>query len=306
MGGPRRLRRADQGRPARSLRQPAAPPLPGLWRPRRVPAARRPLPRARGGRRRTAPRRGRGQRTGACGGHGAMIRLTVLGSCGTYPAAGRACSGYLLEATAAGQTLRVWVDAGSGTLANLLRYTSRNPGMPPIPVYGPSGWAEHMRAFLQLRSNDPFELRDDAIAQAFETHELHDGQRVNLGPLELTAVATVHSVETYALRAAADGQVLAYSADTGPCEALGQLAAAAGLFVCEAAWPEKRKGGHPAIHLTARLAGEWAERAGAERLVLTHLRPEADLQDALECARSAFGGAVDLAREGDVFQLGSG
>ena len=27
-----------------------------------------------------------------------MIRLTVLGSSGTYPAAGRACSGYLLEA----------------------------------------------------------------------------------------------------------------------------------------------------------------------------------------------------------------
>ena len=27
-----------------------------------------------------------------------MIRLTVLGSCGTYPGPGRACSGYLFEA----------------------------------------------------------------------------------------------------------------------------------------------------------------------------------------------------------------
>lgn len=263
-----------------------------------------------------------------------MIRLTVLGSCGTYPAAGRACSGYLVEAAAGDRTARVWVDAGSGTLANLLRsttladldaiwvshlhidhtsdllaanyairYGSRR--IPPVPVYGPPGWAEHVRRFLRLHSPDPaFEQAGDVLTQAFEPHELHDGQRLKLGPLELTAVATVHSVETYAVRVAADDQVLAYSADSGPCEALGQLAAGADLFVCEAAWPERLSGARPAIHLTPRLAGAWAARAGARRLLLTHLRPEADLDDALAHARTAFGGEVGLAREGDVVQLG--
>jgi len=266
-----------------------------------------------------------------------VIRLTVLGSCGTYPAAGRACSGYLLEAEVGGQTTRIWIDAGSGTLANLLRYTSladldaiwishlhidhtsdllaanyairyggHDPRTPPVPVYGPPGWAEHLGAFLKLRTSDAFELRGDAIEQAFEPHELHDGQRVKLGSLELTAIATAHSVETYAVRAAADDHLIAYSADSGPCDALGRLAADADLFVCEAAWPEKREGGHPTIHLTARLAGEWARQAGAHRLLLTHLRPEADLKDAVARARDAFGGEVGLAREGDVIQLGHG
>ena len=263
-----------------------------------------------------------------------MIRLTVLGSCGTYPAAGRACSGYLVEAEAGDRVTRVWIDAGSGTLANLLRHTALaeldaiwvshlhidhtsdllaanyairygTHKMPPVPVYGPPGWAEHLRRFLRLRSPDPaFEQAGDVLTQAFQPHELHDGQRIKLGPLELTAVATVLSVETYAVRLAADDQVVAYSADSGPCEALGQLAAGADLFICEAAWPERLASTQPAIHLTARLAGEWAERAGARRLLLTHLRPDADLDDALKHARGAFGGEVGLAREGDVVQLG--
>ena len=105
-----------------------------------------------------------------------MIRLTVLGASGTYPAAGRACSGYLLEAGAAGRTVRVWVDTGPGTLANLLRvadlptldaiwvshlhvdhvsdllpanyalrYGDFQPPPAPVPVFGPSGWVAHVR-----------------------------------------------------------------------------------------------------------------------------------------------------------------
>ncbi len=41
--------------------------------------------------------------------------LTVLGTDGSYPAPGGACSGYLLQA--GGRS--VWLDAGPGTMANL-------------------------------------------------------------------------------------------------------------------------------------------------------------------------------------------
>src|SRR6266540_5012428 len=162
-----------------------------------------------------------------------MIRLTVLGACGTYPSAGRACSGYLLEATSGGRVARVWVDTGSGSLANLLRYATLpqldaiwlshlhvdhssdlpvayyalrygdwDPPPPPLPVYGPKGWAEHVWAFALRESSA-------TIEEAFEVHELHDRERIRLGPLELTAIATVHSIETYGLRAAAAGTTLA-------------------------------------------------------------------------------------------------
>jgi ribonuclease BN (tRNA processing enzyme) len=259
-----------------------------------------------------------------------VIRLTVLGSCGTYPAAGRACSGYLLEAGpdgGEGPTTRVWVDVGGGSLANLLAvanpaaldaiwishlhvdhvsdlplayYTLRygDFGRPPpaLPVYGPAGWADHVRGFVSTGTAAVLE-------EVFEVHELHDGERLRLGPLELTAAATVHSLETYGLRASAGGHTIAYSADSGPCDALGRLAERADLFVCEAAWAEWPDGADP-HHMTPALAGRWAAEARAGRLVLTHLRPPDDPRAAVDRAREAYGGDVGVAVERDVYQLG--
>ncbi len=254
-----------------------------------------------------------------------MIRLTVLGACGTYPSAGRACSGYLLEADDGGQTARVWVDTGSGTLANLLRFAEL-PGLDAIwvshlhvdhlsdlpvanyalrygfepqparvPVLGPSGWAEHVRDFMATGDVDPVEA-------AFEIHELHDGERIDFGPLRLEAVATVHSIETYAVRASAAGATVAYSADSGPCDPLGRLAEDADLFVCEAAWATWPADTEP-IHMTPSLAGQWAAEARARRLLLTHLRPGADPDAALHRASDTFGGPVGVAVELAVHEV---
>jgi ribonuclease BN (tRNA processing enzyme) len=256
-----------------------------------------------------------------------MIKLTVLGACGTFPAAGRACSGYLVEASDGGRTARVWIDCGSGTLANLLRYTTLpeldaiwlshlhidhltdlpvayyalhygdyDPPPEPVPVYGPSGWAERVAGFL--RAEGP-----PVLEEAFEVHELHDRERVRLGPLDLTAVATVHSVETYGVRASVPGATLAYSADSGPCDALAELADRADLFVCEASWTTWPEGANP-IHMTATLAGEWAARAEARQLALTHLRSGVDPAEAAERAKAACACPVEVAVEGASFTLG--
>jgi ribonuclease BN (tRNA processing enzyme) len=255
-----------------------------------------------------------------------MMRLTVLGACGTFPSAGRACSGYLVEAVSGERHARVWIDTGSGTLANLLRYTSlpeldaiwlshlhvdHTSDLPvayyalrygdydlppePVPVYGPAGWAERMAGFIEAEA-------PPAIEEAFEVHELHDRERVHLGPLDLTAVATVHGVETYGVRASTPGATLAYSADSGPCDQLSELADSADLFLCEASWMERPEGAKP-IHMTPTLAGEWAARSGARRLVLTHLRPGADPEKAAEHARTACACDVDVATEGATFEL---
>ncbi|MEV7966918.1 MBL fold metallo-hydrolase [Sphaerisporangium sp. NPDC088356] len=45
-----------------------------------------------------------------------MITLTVLGGCGAWPAAGQACSGYLIEH----EGFRLLVDPGYATLPRLL------------------------------------------------------------------------------------------------------------------------------------------------------------------------------------------
>jgi ribonuclease BN (tRNA processing enzyme) len=255
-----------------------------------------------------------------------VIRITVLGACGTYPAAGRACSGYLVEATEADTTTRVWVDAGAGTLSNLLRvaelpaldaiwvshlhvdhvsdllaanyalrYGDFEPTPAPMPVFGPTGWVSHIRPFLTTGESEP-------IDGVFEVHDLHDGERVDIGLLRLEAFATSHSVETYAVRASSGDRTIAYSADSGSCEALGRLADGADLFVCEAAWPEWPEGAPP-IHLTPELAGEWAAKARARQLLLTHLRPGSDTAAAAARAAEAYGGPVGVATELEVYEV---
>jgi ribonuclease BN (tRNA processing enzyme) len=255
-----------------------------------------------------------------------MIRLTVLGACGTYPSVGRACSGYLVEAGDDERLARVWVDTGSGTLINLLRHTTLpqldaiwishlhvdhmsdlpvayytlrygDPPPAPVPVYGPAGWSERVAGFMAEDRT--------AIEEAFQVHELHDRERVDLGPLQLTAVATAHGVETYGVRASAGGATLAYSADSGPCDALLELADAADLFVCEATWTRWPDEGRP-IHMTPAQAGEWAARAGAHRLALTHLRPGTDTHAAVERASRACECPVEVAVEGARFERGGG
>src|SRR5581483_215884 len=84
-------------------RRPGTAPVPVLGRRRGVPGARPPAARSRAGR----------------GGAGRVaFVLTVLGCSGSYPGPAQACSGYLLRC----QGTVIWLDAGSGTLANLQRH----------------------------------------------------------------------------------------------------------------------------------------------------------------------------------------
>jgi ribonuclease BN (tRNA processing enzyme) len=56
-------------------------------------------------------------------------------------------------------------------------------------------------------------------------------------------------------------------------------------------------------HLTPGEAGDHGARAGVRRLVLTHMSDELDPEWARREAEQAFGGPVDLAREGAVYEL---
>jgi ribonuclease BN (tRNA processing enzyme) len=97
--------------------------------------------------------------------------------------------------------------------------------------------------------------------------------------------------------------VLAYSADTSPCEALLRLAHKADLFLCEASYPDGEEN-PPDLHLTGREAGEAAAKAGVSRLVLTHLVPAwCSTANVLESASAAFSGPVVLARSGARYRV---
>ena len=71
------------------------------------------------------------------------------------------------------------------------------------------------------------------------------------------------------------------------------------MLLCEASFTD-RADNPPNVHLTARQAGEHATRAGAGRLVLTHLVPWNDRELSLSQAAQTYHGPLSLATSGLV------
>lgn len=230
--------------------------------------------------------------------------VTVLGSCGAYPEPGRACSGFAVESAG----FRLVLDLGYGTLAGLLELwpdrvdavviTHEHPDhcadlhalfrvhhygrRGRLPLFCPPGVLE------RLQGLEP----DVGLREVFDVFELpgtHD-----VGPFRLTGLDLPHFVPNAGVRLVAD-RVLAYTGDTGPSPALAELGRDADLFIVEAT-------DHPRtttdLLMTSVAAGQWAARAGARRLMLTHFWPGNDRAAAVAAAEAEFGGEVLAATEG--------
>lgn len=252
------------------------------------------------------------------------MRLTVVGCSGSYPGPDSPASCYLLEADdGEGRTWRVLVDLGNGALGALQRYADPlsidavlvshlhadhcldlcgyyvmrkyhpTGHQPLIPVWGPSDTANRMaRAYdlpLDPGMNEEFDFR------------VWDGP-VEIGPFAVTPVPVAHPVDAFGLRIAAGGATLAYTGDTGPTPLLDDLARDADLFLAEASF-RSQDANPPHLHLTGADGGEVAARAGVKRLVLTHVPPWFDPQDALAEAKAAYDGPTELAVSGAVYEL---
>jgi len=96
--------------------------------------------------------------------------------------------------------------------------------------------------------------------------------------------------------------VLAYSGDTGPCQALVDLSVDADVLLCEAAFVEG--GANPTdLHLTGKQAGAAAAEARVRRLVLTHIPPWHDPASTMAEAREAYDGPLEVAVTGATYDL---
>ncbi|MFJ8011520.1 MBL fold metallo-hydrolase [Streptomyces sp. NPDC096339] len=253
-----------------------------------------------------------------------LLRLTVLGSATPYPDVDNACSGYLV----AGGGARVWVDAGTGTLAQLRRHVRldeldaiwishlhadhtadlltayygalyadvRLPA--PIPLFGPPGIADRLADFLtNTATRSPVE-------SAFAVRELYDGHSARVGALTLTSRSVAHGVPAFAVRIEGGGDAgsgsLVYSGDTAPCAALTALARGCDLLLCEADSAQAPTAGEQ-VHHTPEDAGDTASTARVGRLVLTHVGPSLTPEQAVSRAAGRYRGPVEYAAPGAVF-----
>jgi ribonuclease BN (tRNA processing enzyme) len=263
------------------------------------------------------------------------VELRVLGKSPAWQDAGGACSGYLVVADGA----RLLLDCGSGVFGKLravvdyadvdaivishlhadhildlvpfasgLIYAPRHQ---PVPVDGWPGTDEPPRprliappgareAFRRLCAAAG--MSEEHIEKGFALEEYDPADPVSVGGLELRFQPVPHFLPTHAIAVASGAQRLTYSADSSPSDDLCAFARDSDLLLIEATLPRPEREG-PRGHLTPEEAGEHGRRAGARRLVLTHISDELDADWARREAERGFGGPVEIAQEGAVYRL---
>lgn len=165
--------------------------------------------------------------------------------------------------------------------------------VPPLPIHTLPGGAD-----LVLGLDGP-----GAYSSAYAVREFTAGTTFEVGPFRVDTWALPHFVPNAGLRLTADGQVLAYTGDTGPSPDLLSLARDADVYLAEATYPEQVPEADARYLSSARQAGETATLAGAGRLLLTHLWPGTPAEDALLAARRTFTGEIEVASSGLVLDV---
>jgi ribonuclease BN (tRNA processing enzyme) len=249
------------------------------------------------------------------------VELIVLGASGTWPVPGAATSGYLVRH----EGFNAWVDAGTGTLANLQRHielaeldaifiSHEHPdhmvdlypcfyarhygklGQPHLPVYAPSGFPARAG---ELVSEDS----QAVMRTAFDWHEVSPGERFEVGPFRVRTEPMSHlGLVALGFRIEANGTAMAYTGDTGPTSKVEDLGRDADVLLSEATWQDEDD--LLPFHLSARQAAVNAREAGVGRLLLTHIWPTSDKEISRAQAAEEFDGLIDLAAEGMRLEVG--
>jgi ribonuclease BN (tRNA processing enzyme) len=249
------------------------------------------------------------------------VELTVLGGGGAWPTRTQACSGYLVVCDG----FRLLIDPGYATLPPLLAEARAEDIDAVLVTHGHPDHCADINPLLRARAlggaaPPPLPLyalpgaldavlapdRHGMLAHAWTLHEFTAGARFGIGPFTVATRLLPHFVPNAGIRLTDPrGTVLAYTGDTGPSPEVPRLARDADLFLSEATHPESVPPADAEHLLSARLAGRYAQQAGAARLLLTHLWPGTPHEEAARAARDSFAGPVAVATTAYVTHLGA-
>jgi ribonuclease BN (tRNA processing enzyme) len=264
------------------------------------------------------------------------VRITVLGKSPSWQDAGGACSGYLIEE----EGYVLLLDCGNGVFSKLRHYRDYvdvdavlishlhadhfldlvpfsyalqyAPRQQPVAVGGWPGTSSPARPHLYVPLGACEMFRHlvacwgdgELVERAFDLSEYDGPDELALGPIGIRFCEVPHYTRTFAVEIASRSGRLTYSADCSPNEQLIQFACGTDVLLIEATLPRPERTGVRG-HLTPAEAGDHGRRAGARRVVLTHFSDELDPEWAREEAAAAYGGPVELAREGAVYVVPS-
>ena len=235
--------------------------------------------------------------------------LKILGNNGPYPAPGGACSGYLLQSDS-GDT-RILIDCGPGVLSRMMaedcldtldavvlsqlhydhmsdmlpmQYALQlNPRKKPLPVYAPEE-PEHVAGLLRC----PY-------------YDLWPAEDVTVGEMRISFTAARHPVPTNAVGVTCDGKRFVFTGDTNEDTMVELFCNGASLLLADSGFA-RADHSFTKPHMSAELCGKLAAKAGAKRLLLTHLNPKYDPKALLAEAQEHFP-ASELAELGGIYYI---
>jgi ribonuclease BN (tRNA processing enzyme) len=161
----------------------------------------------------------------------------------------------------------------------------------PFFLIGPDGLDTWCRSLVAVHG-DWIVPRNDRL----KIRELNaDGpDSTNLDRVKMLSVPSEHSAPSLSYRIEDANGSVTLSGDTDITENLVELAKDTDVLVCECSMPEGRK---VPGHLVPSEAGAMAARAGAGKLVLTHMYPPCEEADVAAQAATVFSGEVVKAED---------
>jgi ribonuclease BN (tRNA processing enzyme) len=252
------------------------------------------------------------------------VKVTVLGCSGSVPGPDSPASGYLVEA----EGFRLVLDLGHGAFGALQQYVQPSDVDAVVISHLHADHCIDLTAYIvALRyggdgyrcggpdgripligvpgTRDRLEAAYDPLARKLSLHEIFTFATPTageLGPFTMSYAPMNHPTATNAVRIEYEHRSLVYSADTGESPELVALAEGADVLLCEASvGPDEEL--VPDLHLTGRMAGEHADKAGVERLIVTHVPPWNSPDVAADEAAAAFHGPVEVAAPGAVYWI---
>lgn len=254
-----------------------------------------------------------------------MARITLLGTGTCVPSLTRSSCAALVQTEAE----NFLVDSGPGTMRRLLEagvnidditaifYTHTHPDhtaelvpllfatkypsltrQRPLTIYGGEGFGEFFKGLQRVYGEwlNPGEGMVEVCELSTEGSDLF-----YRGDLAGITSPVNHRPESLALKLVFSwGRSVVFSGDTGPSDALAELASGSDLFVCECSTPDAEPVPN---HLTPSLAGNVAKDAKVGTLVLTHFYPACDKVDVEKECRRTYDGQLVLGEDLKVFDL---
>ncbi len=237
------------------------------------------------------------------------VKLTVVGCSPAWPNPGGAQSGYLVESEGG----RLLLDCGPGVLPRL-RSREGWPVIDAIAIthfhldhwgdivpwvwglqFGPASKLDAPALWLPPGGRETLGRlgkhlgKRDMFETAFRIEEYADGEPFTVAGSTVTPRRVLHyTMLAFGFRVSQNGTTLAYSGDSGPSDALPELARDADLFLCEATLLAPNPEGGTRGHLAADEAHEAFVAARANRLLLTHRPAERPLEPGYEQVYDGF------------------